>query len=48
MIALFMLAMSFIAWFIFRLARKSGPRRDPYKRRPGRADGVRTVYKRHQ
>lgn len=46
MIVLFMLAMALVSVLVYRLARRSGPRRSPYARRPGRSDGVRTVYKR--
>ena len=47
MILLFMLGMGIVSMFLIRLVGRSGRRRDPLKRRPGRSDGVRTVYKRH-
>jgi hypothetical protein len=47
MILLFMLGMGAVSVLLMRLIGKSGRRRDPFKRRPGRSDGVRTVYKRH-
>ncbi|MFL6240828.1 MAG: hypothetical protein ACJ735_15205 [Actinomycetes bacterium] len=47
MVTLFIVLMFAASIFVLRLGRKTGLRRDPFKRRPGRSDGVRTVYKRH-
>lgn len=47
MVLLFTFGMVVVSLLVYRVARKSGRARDPYGRRPGRSDGVRTVYKRH-
>jgi hypothetical protein len=48
MILLFMLGMGIVSVVLMRFVGRSSRRRDPFKPRPGRSDGVRRVYKRHQ